>query len=68
MLEKFKLHDVVQMKKPHACGANTWTIIRDGADIKIRCGGCGRVVMLDRLEFIKKGKKVLSEGGSVAGS
>ena len=68
MLEHFKLHDVVQMKKPHACGQNNWTIIRDGADIKIRCNGCGRVVMLDRLEFIKKGKKVLSEGSSVAGS
>ena len=68
MLEHFKLHDVVQMKKPHACGENNWTILRDGADIKIRCNGCGRVVMLDRLEFIKKGKKILSEGGSVAGS
>ena len=68
MLEHFKLHDVVQMKKPHACGVNEWTIVRDGADIKIRCNGCGRIVMLDRLEFIKKGKKVLSEGGSVAGS
>ena len=68
MLEHFKLHDGVQMKKPHACGENNWTIIRDGADIKIRCNGCGRVVMLDRLEFIKKGKKILSEGGSVAGS
>ena len=68
MLEHFKLHDVVQMKKPHACGENNWTIVRDGADIKIRCNGCGRVIMLDRLEFIKKGKKVLSEGSSVAGS
>ena len=68
MLEHFKLHDVVQMKKPHACGENNWTIVRDGADIKIRCNGCGRVVMLDRLEFIKKGKKILSEGSSVAGS
>ena len=59
MLTEFRLNDVVMMKKPHACGTNEWKIIRTGADIKIKCMQCGRIVMLDRCDFIRMGKKVL---------
>ena len=54
----FKLNDTVVMKKPHACGSNNWLIIRDGVDIKLKCLNCKREIMLDRLEFISKLKKV----------
>lgn len=60
MLSEFALGDLVAMKKPHACGANEWTVIRTGADVKIKCAHCGRIVMLDRAEFIRMGKRVLS--------
>lgn len=30
----YDLGDIVEMKKPHACKANRWEIIRMGADIK----------------------------------
>jgi len=59
MIAEFGLGDVVLMKKPHACGANEWTIIRVGADIKIKCAQCGRIVMLDRADFVRMGKKIL---------
>ena len=59
MIETFDVGDVVMMKKPHACGTNEWEITRVGADIKIKCLACGRVVMLDRQDFIRMGKKVL---------
>ena len=59
MISEFALGDVVLMKKPHACGANEWTVIRVGADVKIRCNQCGRIVMLDRAEFMRMGKKVI---------
>ena len=49
------------MKKPHACGTNLWQIVRTGVDIKIKCINCGREVMLERLEFNKKLKKVLGD-------
>lgn len=58
MEKTYKLNDYVVMKKPHACGTNHWQIIRVGVDIKIKCTNCGREVMLDRLEFNKKLKKV----------
>lgn len=59
MDKTFKLNDIVIMKKPHACGTNEWKIIRCGVDIKLKCQNCGREVMLDRLEFVRKLKKNL---------
>lgn len=59
MIEAFEIGDRVVLKKPHACGANEWIVTRTGADIKLRCQGCGRVVMLDRVDFLKRAKKNL---------
>ncbi len=53
------LGDVIQTRKAHPCGSDTWVVIRTGADIKIKCQGCGRIVMLDRMVFLKRRKKVL---------
>ena len=61
MIETFSLGDTVRMKNPHACGCDTWTITRVGADVKIRCTGCGRIVMLDRLAFLKAAKKIIGK-------
>lgn len=55
----YKLNDRVIMKKAHPCGTNEWEIIRLGVDIKIKCLNCGRSVMIPRVEFNKKLKKVL---------
>lgn len=57
----YKIGDQVIMKKPHACKTNLWTITRVGVDIKIKCNNCGRVIMMDRLEFEKKLKSVVKE-------
>ncbi len=55
-----RLGDQVKMRKPHPCGSDLWTVTRVGADVKIRCQGCGRVVMLDRGVFEKRLKKIVS--------
>lgn len=55
----YDLQDVVEMKKPHACGENNWEIIRMGADIRIKCLGCGQLVLMPRREFNQKMKKVI---------
>lgn len=59
MDKSFALNDEVIMKKQHACGTNLWVITRMGVDIKIKCKNCGREIMMDRLEFQKKLKKVV---------
>ena len=56
---EYMLHDKVIMKKAHPCGTNEWEIIRLGADIKIKCIKCGRSIMMPRIEFNKKMKKVI---------
>jgi hypothetical protein len=43
-----RIDDVLTLKKPHACGANAWRIYRVGADIGLKCQGCGRTLMLAR--------------------
>jgi hypothetical protein len=57
----YKLGSKVMMKKEHPCKTNLFEVVRVGADIKIKCVNCGRVVMLPRIEFNKKIKKVISE-------
>ena len=60
--QEIRLGDVVLTRKQHPCVSSEWTVIRTGADIKIRCSGCGRIVMMDRETFLKRRKKVLSQG------
>ena len=57
----YNLHDIVEMKKPHACGANAWEITRVGADIKLSCTKCGRGIMMTRFDLNKRLKKILEE-------
>lgn len=59
---EFHLYDVVEMKKPHPCKTRSkqFQIVRVGADIKIKCLGCGNVIMLDREKFESSLRKVIS--------
>ena len=60
--KEYGLNTILTMKKGHPCGANEWQIVRLGADIKIKCTNCGRIVMLPRIEFNKKIKKIIDVG------
>ncbi|WP_414042056.1 DUF951 domain-containing protein [Macrococcus animalis] len=58
MQNEYDLNTIVEMKKPHACGEKHFKVIRLGADIRIKCEGCGRSIMLPRQAFNKKIKKI----------
>lgn len=61
-MSAYDLHDIVEMKKQHPCKkSNEWEIIRMGADIKIKCLGCGAIIMFSRREFEKKLKKIIKK-------
>lgn len=60
--QEIRIGDVVLTRKPHPCGSSEWTVIRTGADIKMKCSGCAHIVMLDRETFLKRRKKLLSQG------
>lgn len=57
----YELHDKAVMKRPHPCGENLWEITFLGADVKLRCCKCGRMVMLPRQDFDKSLKKVIKK-------
>lgn len=61
----YGLSDVVEMKKPHACQTNKWEIIRMGMDIRIQCVHCHQLVLMPRLEFNKKMKRVLEKNAEI---
>ena len=61
------LGDVVRLRRAHPCGGTEWLVDRLGADIGLRCQGCGRHVLLDRraLEarlagFVTRGNPAIS--------
>ena len=61
MGQHFSIGDIVRTKKAHPCGNDLWEIIRVGADMKMRCRQCGRIVMLDREKFIKRVKQTVKQ-------
>lgn len=67
VMEEIRLGDGSGCGKRIPAGSDEWTVIRIGADIKIKCLGCGRIVMMERADFVKRRKKVL-EAGTRAGS
>ena len=57
----YTLGTKVIMKKAHPCGTNEWEVVRLGADIKIKCLNCGRTVLITRIDFNTKLKKIIKE-------
>ena len=43
-----QLGDVLTMKKAHPCGEKQWLVLRTGADLRLRCLGCGHEFMVQR--------------------
>lgn len=56
------LGDVVRLRRTHPCGADTWLVDRLGADIGLRCQGCGRHVLLERPALERRLAAFVSRG------
>lgn len=59
---ELRLGDVVQLRKSHPCGGNTWRILRVGADVGCECLTCGRYVLVPRSRFEARIKSFLKRG------
>lgn len=58
----YAMNDIVRMRKKHPCGGDRWQITRLGADIKLKCLKCGRMVMLGRSDFERNLAQVIEPG------
>jgi hypothetical protein len=61
-LIEVQMGDHVQMRKAHPCGSDRWEVVRLGADIGLKCLGCGRMVQLPRSQFNRQVKKIVVSG------
>ncbi len=59
---ELKLGDIVRLRKKHPCGSYDWQVVRLGADIGVKCQGCGRRVLLERRVLERRIKSVISRG------
>ncbi len=44
----YEIGDIVKLKKQHPCGSQEWEILRVGADFRLKCMGCGHMIMVPR--------------------
>lgn len=65
---KLYLGDVVQTRKTHPCGSDQWKIERLGADVGIRCLGCGRYVLMERAKLERRIRRFVSRPDEATGS
>lgn len=64
MALKFDVGDLVKMRKSHPCGSDIWQVTRVGADVGMRCQGCGHFVMVPRAKFERMVKAVIAPAKS----
>jgi len=54
MLPDLQTEEVLRLRKPHPCGSTDWVVVRLGADIGLKCLGCGRRILLTRRELLHR--------------
>ncbi|MBE6593530.1 MAG: DUF951 domain-containing protein [Ruminococcaceae bacterium] len=56
---KYRLNDIVELKKEHPCGSKQFKIARVGGVMRIICLGCSRDMEIDRIKLEKATKKIV---------
>ena len=59
---RFKVGDIVELKKPHPCGSKQFKILRVGSEMRISCIGCSHDMTIDRIKLERAVKKFISGG------
>lgn len=60
MVRQYEMGWVVRLRKQHPCGGTDWEVVRLGADIGLKCLGCGRRVLMPRSTLDKRVRAVVS--------
>ena len=57
---KYRVNDVIELKKEHPCGSKLFKVLRVGRMMRIVCLGCSRDMEIDRLKLEKATKRIVS--------
>ena len=60
----FEVGDIVKLKKQHPCGSSEWESMRVGADFRLKCMGCGHMIMVPR-KLVEKNARGLKGADGV---
>ena len=60
----FEVGDIVKLKKQHPCGSSEWAIMWVGADFRLKCMGCGHMIMVPR-KLVEKNARGLKGADGV---
>ena len=58
-IQKYRVNDLIELKKPHPCGSTLFQILRVGSKMRIICKNCSRDMEIDRLKLEKATKKII---------
>ncbi|RHM57091.1 DUF951 domain-containing protein [Mitsuokella sp. AF33-22] len=61
----YAVGDIVRMKKAHPCGSHEWEILRTGMDFRLKCQGCGHLVMMPRTKFERLVREIVRHAETV---
>ena len=62
---KIEVGNIVKLKKQHPCGSKEWEVLRAGADFRLKCMGCGHMVMVTR-QLVEKSTRGLRKPNETA--
>ena len=54
-----KVGQIVKLKKQHPCGSHEWEVLRTGIDFRLKCMGCGHMIMIPRVKLEKNVKGII---------
>lgn len=61
------LGDEVQLTKAHPCGGDRWRVLRVGADIRLQCLGCGRLILVPRAHIERRIRRLFPAADAALG-
>ena len=56
---KYRVNDIIELKKEHPCGSKQFKVLRVGSVMRIACLGCSRDMEIDRLKLEKATRKII---------
>ena len=59
-IQKYRVNDIIELKKPHPCAGTLFKVLRVGGIMRISCQTCSRDMEIDRLKLEKATKKIIS--------
>lgn len=67
-IQKYRVNDLIELKKAHPCGNTLFKVLRVGATMRVVCQGCLRDMEIDRIKLEKATKKIIESEVSSNGS